>query len=560
MRSRPVGELIADTPEQNDLPPGETGGQSPMQRLLEAVAAVSSTLELEVTLRQIVQTAMHLVGARYGALGVMDETGQLRRFIHAGIDDDAAARIGPLPTGRGVLGVVIEESTPLRLADLSNHPSSVGFPEHHPHMETFLGVPIRVRGATYGRIYLTEKPGGFTDDDEIVTQALAGAAGIAVENARLYDQARRRQSWLQAATAITTELLTSQDPSSALILIAQRARELSDADYALIALPDPLAAGPQQDDLVVTVSVGLDPDTLTGSALPLVGSTAGAVFRDQVPRNVDRLSFDLAEGFGPAVAAPLGAAAGIQGVLMAVRKAGAPRFTDEELQMVSSFADQGALALRRADELATRQELEVIADRDRIARELHDQVIQRLFAVGLAMQGTHRRSKAPDVSGRLSDHIDQLQRVIEDIRSAIFDLQVPIGSPRPLAEILRAVLAEVTDDVDIRTSMVTVGVLSAVPPDLRRAAEAVIREALSNVVRHAGATSVEVRVTVTDELTLEIVDDGSGIPQSAHRSGLANLVARAEQVSGRCHVETGAQGTCVRWSAPLHPGEPHSTR
>lgn len=551
MRSRPVSELIADTPPEERASPA---GLSPMQRLLSAVAAVSSNLELEVTLRQIVHTAMQLVGARYGALGVMDEEGHLRRFIHAGIDDDVATRIGPLPTGHGVLGVVIEESTPLRLDRLADHPSSVGFPEHHPTMDTFLGVPIRVRGATYGRIYLTEKPGGFTDDDEIVMQALAGAAGIAVENARLYDDARRQQSWLEAATTITTELLTSQDPSGALILIAQRARELSDADYAVIALPDPLAADPHDvDALIVTVCVGLDPDTLTGSAVPLADSTAGAVFRDQVPRNVDRLAFDLTARFGPAVAAPLGAAEGILGVLMAVRTAGAPRFTDEELQMVSSFADQGALALRRADELATRQELEVIADRDRIARDLHDQVIQRLFAVGLAMQGTHRRSKAADVSGRLSDHIDQLQRVIQDIRSAIFDLQAPVGAPRPLAEILRAVLAEVTDDVDIRTSLVTAGVLSTVPPDLRRAAEAVIREAVSNVVRHSGATTVAVSVAVGVELILEIADDGTGIPEGAHRSGLSNLVTRAHDAAGRCDIRSGPAGTTVHWSAPLDP-------
>lgn len=548
-----MGELIADPPGR-DQEPGERTGRSPMQRLLAALAAVSSNLELEVTLRQIVHTAMELVGARYGALGVMDDHGQLRRFIHEGIDRETADLIGPLPTGHGVLGVVIEESTPLRLERLSDHPQSVGFPEHHPRMETFLGVPIRVRGATYGRIYLTEKPGGFTDDDEIVMQALAGAAGIAVENARLYNEAQRRQSWLSAAAAITTELLTSQNPATALVLIANRARELSDADYTLIARPAAPVPGVDADDsLVVTVCVGLDPDTLTGSRIPISTSTAGAVFHDQVPRNVDRLTFDLTARFGPAVAAPLGGADDIQGVLLAVRVPGGAKFTDEELQMVSSFADQGALALRRADELAVRQELEVIADRDRIARDLHDQVIQRLFAVGLAMQGTHRRSKAPEVSARLNDHIDQLQQVIQDIRSAIFDLQVPVGEPRRLAEILRSVLAEVTDDVDIRTSLDTVGMLSAISPELRHDAEAVIREVVSNVVRHAHATTVAVTVTVTDELVLEITDDGTGIPDGVRRSGLHNLVSRAEEASGRCDIRSGPTGTTVRWIVPMTP-------
>lgn len=548
-----MGELLADTPvpaeaSQDGAP--RTG--SPMQRLLSAIAAVSSTLDLRLTLQQIIRTAMDLVGARYGALGVMDPAGRLREFLYEGIDGDDARRIGPLPTGHGVLGVVIEESTPLRLQHLSDHPQSVPFPEHHPPMDSFLGVSIRAGGTTYGRIYLTEKPGGFTEDDEIVIQALAGAAGIAVDNARLYDEARRRQGWLEAAASITTELLISQDPNSALILIANRARDLADADFAMIALPEPTTEHHQQvENLVVTVCVGLEPDTLTGSRIPLSSSTVGAVFRDRLPRNVDRLAFDLADQTGPAVAAPLGESDDLGGVLLAVRGPSALAFTDEEVRMVSLFAGQGALALRRADELATRQELEVIADRDRIARELHDQVIQRLFAVGLAMQSTQRRSKTPEVSERLTGHIDQLQEVIQDVRSAIFDLQVPLGVPRRLGEMLRVVLAEITDDVDIRTSLDTVGPLASVPARLRHDAEAVVREAVSNVVRHARASRVTVTVTVAGTLTISVADDGCGLPEGAHRSGVANMVARAAEAGGHCEITTGSGGTTVLWVVPL---------
>jgi signal transduction histidine kinase len=530
-----------------------------MDGLLEAVLAVSLGLELDATLRQIVQAAIELVDARYGALGVLGEDGMLVEFVHVGIDDATRELIGPLPTGHGVLGVVIEDAKPLRLDDLSRHPASVGFPPNHPPMRTFLGVPVRARGEVYGRLYLTEKNNGqpFTEDDVAVVQALAGAAGVAVDNARLYQEARRRQQWLEATGEVTAELLDGTDPAAALNLIATRALELSQADYTLIALPaDPDAALTDITTLTVAVSAGLDAATIIGQVIPVAGSTTGAVFVDHVPRNVPSLAFDLAEGlgveFGPALALPLGTGETISGVLVVVRTPGSASFDEHQLQVVSSFADQAALALQRAESQATRQDLELVADRDRIARELHDHVIQRLFAIGLGMQGTHRRAKNPDVVRRLSEHIDQLHEVIQDIRTAIFDLQtVPSDRPK-LRSTLHDAITELTADTPLLTTVRMSGPLDVVSAELAQHAEAVVREAVSNAVRHADARELMVTISVEDDLVIGVTDNGVGIPDTVARSGLHNLQRRAVEAGGACTVERlDGGGTRLAWTAPV---------
>ena len=530
-----------------------------MSALLEAVLAVSSGLELDETLRRIVHAAIELVDARYGALGVLDEGGMLSQFVYVGIDDETRARIGPLPTGHGVLGVVIEDSKPLRLTDLSTHPMSVGFPANHPPMRAFLGAPVRVRGEVFGRLYLTEKNGGldFTEDDEVVLQALAGAAGVAVDNARLYGEAQRRQRWLEASSEVTGALLGGTDPTDALRLIASRALELTGADYTVIALPEDPDADPSQvTELVVAVCAGLDSDALAGHRIPISGSTSGAVFADHVPRSVPNLAFDLAGGldetFGPALVLPLGADESVAGVLLSVRMPGSPGFDDHDIQVVSSFADQAALALQRAEGQTARRELALLADRDRIARDLHDQVIQRLFAIGLAMQGTHRLTRSPVAAARLTQHIDDLHTVIQDIRTAIFDLQAdPVDSPR-LRAVLHEVINELTEDSLIRTTVRMAGPLDVVPAALAEHAEAVVREAVSNAVRHARATELMVTVSVDDDVVIDVTDNGTGIPDTVARSGLHNLTQRAVDANGSCSVTRGDDGgTRVLWTAPM---------
>jgi signal transduction histidine kinase len=527
--------------------------------LVEAVLAVSSGLELDETLRQIVRAAVDLVDARYGALGVLGGDGMLTEFVHVGIDDATRTLIGPLPTGHGVLGVVLEDAKPLRLADLSRHPASVGFPAHHPPMDTFLGVSIQARGQVFGRLYLTEKNNGpgFTDDDEMVLQALAGAAGIAVHNSRLYEEVRRRQRWLEAIGEVTTELLDASDPTEALRLIASRALELTGADYTFIAVPhDPHAAAAEVTALTVAVCAGMDPDRMTGRTIPILGSTLGAVFADHVPRNVAGLGVDFADGldveFGPALALPLGAGESISGVLLAVRATGSSGFDDLHFQVGSSFADQATLALQRAESQSARRELEVLADRERIARDLHDQVIQRLFAIGLGMQSTHRRVTSPVVADRLTEHIDQLQEVIHDVRTAIFNLQAdPTETPR-LRTALHDVITELTADTALRTTVRMSGPVSVVSGDLAEHAEAVLREAVSNVVRHADAGELVVTISVDDNLVIDVTDNGIGIPDTVARSGLHNLERRATDAGGGLTVRRrDGGGTRLVWTAPL---------
>jgi len=548
-------ELLAEV--QDRVEDIVAGTRERMDALLDAVLAVSSGLELDSTLRQIVHAAIELVDARYGALGVIGPDGNLTEFVNVGIDDATRELIGPLPTGRGVLGVVIEANKPLRLEDISRHPMSIGFPPNHPPMRTFLGVPVRARDRTFGRLYLTEKRDGatFTDDDEVVLQALAGAAGVAIDNARLYESARRRQRWLEATGEVTAELLAGTDAGEALQLIASRAQELTGADYAVIALPDDPQADPADvTDLVVAVSVGMDQEKIT-RRVPVVGSTMGAVYTDHLPRNVPKLAYDLADQFGPALVLPLGAGEEISGVLLTVRLPGSAGFDERELQLVSTFADQAALALQRAETQAAQRELEVLGDRDRIARDLHDHVIQRLFGVGLALQSTHRREKSPLQAARLADHIDQLHEIIQEIRTTIFDLQAEPGDAQKLRGILQELITELTEDASLRTTVRMSGPVNAVPDGLAQQAQAVVREAVSNAVRHAAASELMVTVSVGDELVIEISDNGVGMPKTVARSGLQNLKDRAIAAGGSCRVTGNPDGgTRFLWTAPLVAG------
>lgn len=526
-----------------------------LDALLDGVLAISAGLEIDDTLLRIVRVAMDLVDAQYGALGVLDEDGSLKKFIYEGINDATRELIGPLPTGGGVLGVVIEEGKPLRLDDIANHPASVGFPENHPPMRTFLGVPIQARGKTYGRLYLTNKADGapFSEDDELMVQALAGAAGVAVDNSELYDQVRSRQRWLEASGEVTTELLGGRDPDEVLRLIAGHAVDLTDADLAFVAVPDDPEATPGEvTELVVSVCAGRGTEAIDGKRIPVMGSTSGAVYRDHVPRNVGQPAFDLGANVGPTLAVPMRAGDRVSGVLLAVRAQGADRFDDQRLQVVSSFADQAALALQRAEGLSAQRELDVMADRDRIARDLHDHVIQRLFAIGLSMQGTHRRAKAPVVIDRLSDHIDQLHEVIQEIRTSIFDLHTRQSGGAGLRAKLHQAVTELTGDSTLRTTVRMSGPLDVITGGLAEHAEAVVREAVSNAVRHARGTELTVTVSVDDLLTIMIADDGVGLPQQVPRSGLHNLAQRAEAVDGAFSLETLASGgTKLVWSAPL---------
>ncbi|SNS57001.1 GAF domain-containing sensor histidine kinase [Rhodococcoides kyotonense] len=530
--------------------------------LLRSMLVISASLDLDATLRSIVASAIDLVDAKYGALGIRGENHELSSFIFHGIDDESAARIGPLPTGGGVLGLLIDEPKAIRLSNLAAHPSSIGFPAHHPPMTSFLGVPIRIRGEVFGNLYLTEKNGDreFTDDDEAVVQALASAAGTAIENARLYDDARTRQSWIEATRDIATELLSGTAPDDVLQTVAQKALVLTSGDLAFIAVPsDPDARAENVTDLVVSVASGRpsdNPDAVIGTMLPVHGSTSGESFRTRQPIRSSHLQYNatakLPDEYGPALISPLRAPDRVTGVLVVLRRDGAEAFTDMQLDLVATFGDQAALTVQTANSSRRLRELDILADRDRIARELHDHVIQRIFAAGLSLQGTAQRAISPEVRSRLATTIDDLQDTVQDIRSAIFDLQSEDMGASALRRHFNEIIDEMVDDSGLRTTVRVSGPLSVVDPALAAHSLAVLREAISNCVRHAHAKTVAISISVGDNLTIDVTDDGRGISDDAAVSGLKNLHSRAEACGGDMTVgpsESG--GTTLTWWAPL---------
>ncbi|MBX5332705.1 GAF domain-containing protein [Rhodococcus fascians] len=527
--------------------------------LLDAMLVITSGLDLEVTLRSIVESAVKLVDAQYGALGVRGEGHGLSAFINYGMDEDTRIAIGPLPAGRGVLGLLIDQPKVLRLEDLSSHPESVGFPPNHPPMKTFLGVPIRVRDEIFGNLYLTEKKNGkqFTEDDEVVTKALASAAGIAIENSRLYEESRVRQAWMEATRDIGTELLAGTDLDEVLRMVSRKALHLTGADATFIAAPAD-ADQPFEDvtQLVVTVSEGVGADRMVRAVIPIEGSSSGVAFRRRTALRKERLEY-AAEGlgteFGPALISPLRVADGVSGVLVVLREDGRRAFDDSQLELVSNFADQAALVMQMADSSRRMHELEVLSDRDRIARDLHDHVIQRIFAAGLALQSTLQRTESDDVRQRLARTIDDLQDTVQDIRTTIFDLQSTSHSATRLRQRINAAVLELTENVSVRAVVRMFGPLSVIDTKLADHAVAVVREAVSNVVHHAQGDTVTVTLSVGNELEIVVSDNGIGMPDDITASGLSNLDARAAECGGTMTVCPGASGsgTDLTWAVPL---------
>ncbi|WP_421841424.1 GAF domain-containing protein [Mycobacterium sp.] len=533
-------------------------GRDRLDGLLDAMLLVTSGLELDATLRSIVHSATNLVDARYGALEVHDRENHVLHFVHEGIDEETVRRIGRLPEGKGVIGLLIDEPEPLRLDDISQHPASVGFPAHHPPMLTFLGVPVRVRGESFGTLYLTDKTTGqpFSDDDEVLVQALAAAAGIAIANARLYEQAKARQSWIEATRDIATELLSGTEPAAVFRLVAEEALKLTGADAALVAIAlDEHAEAADVAELLVIETVG-NAVALTGErTIPVADTALGEVFVSGIPRQVERLDLaglDVPDDVGPALLLPLRAADTVAGVVVVLRRGSAGSFAGEQLEMMAAFADQAALAWQLATSQRRMRELDVLADRDRIARDLHDHVIQRLFAVGLALQGSIPRARDSEVQQRLSDAVDDLQGVIQEIRTTIFDLHGGSQGITRLRQRIDDAVAQFAGS-GLRTTVQFVGPLSVVDGALADHAEAVVREAVSNAVRHANATALTVRLKVDDALCIEVSDNGRGMPDQVTGSGLTNLRRRAEQAGGEFMVgpREGADGTLLCWTAPL---------
>ncbi|MEU8343360.1 Histidine kinase-, DNA gyrase B-, and HSP90-like ATPase [Actinomadura meyerae] len=528
--------------------------------LLEAVVSIGSELDLASVLRRITEAATTLVDARYGALGVIGEEGErLVQFITTGVGEDEIAAIGDWPHGHGILGLLIREPHPIRLPDLSEHPDSVGFPANHPPMNTFLGVPIRVRDEVFGNLYLTERAGGgeFDPEDEVVVTALATAAGVAIENARLYEETRRRERWLEASTEISTALLSGTDPHEVTALVAQRAREITDAGLAAVALLEEDGAR-----FVVEAADGEGAERLAGLRVPPDHSVVGPVFGRGV-------SLRLADGgeaareadvptqvpVGPLLAVPLGVGDAARGVISVANPPGGAVFSEGTQRLLEAFAGQAAVALELAGRRRDTERLALLEDRDRIARDLHDTVIQRLFATAMTLMSAIKITQKREVAVRVQRAVDDLDDTMRQIRSTIFALQAP-ADEESLRSRVHALVDAAAEQLGFAPSVRLDGLLdTSVGDAVGEHLQAVVREALSNVARHADASRVSVAIDVGDELRLRVEDDGVGIPEGGRRSGLRNMGERAEKLGGTCTAERRPEGgTALVWRVPLNGG------
>ena len=538
--------------------PGGDAAAAHLRGLLRAQATIIGVLDLPTVLRRIVEAARELVGAPYGALGVISPDGSgLEEFIHVGMDDDDVEKIGHLPEGKGLLGALIDDPRPIRLEDLAHDHRSCGFPEGHPPMRGFLGVPIRVRDEIFGNLYLASPESrGFDATDEEIVASLAATAGIAIQNARLYETARQRQSWLQASMETTMQMLTGNG-GEVLETLGRSVRDLSDADIVTVVQPTE-----DQQTLMVPVAVGVGSEELMSSTYSMENTVSAQVLstgqpvvldvtRDRLPTGQSRLYLSTIVDVGPVMILPLVGAASRRGVLVVGRLRGRPRFRPEDVDMAASFANHASIALELMEARRDQQRMALLEDRARIARDLHDHVIQQLFAAGMGIQaiaaGLDERR-----ADQLEDVVTKVDEAIRQIRSSIFQL-TPQRFSGHLRTAVMKVIAEVTPALGFSPEVGFNGPVDILSdPDLTADVAAVVREGLTNVARHAGASRAQVTVTgTTSRMTVSVSDNGAGLGDTGRRSGLDNLRRRAEQRSGTLAVEDAGPGTRLVWTASV---------
>jgi signal transduction histidine kinase len=530
-----------------------------------AVMAATSSSQLDATLHDIVTAAARHVDARYGAMGVLSPDGRrLDRFVIVGMSEEDSRRIGKLPAGHGVLGLLVAVPEAIRLDDLGVHPASTGFPPGHPPMRSFLGVPVRVGDAVFGNLYLTEKRTGrpFTAADTEVAEALAAVAGLAIENARLAERAESGRRWGQATTETATALLSGADPDEVLRSISTRVLALTGADLAGVVAP----SGDDDGTLTIVAAVGHAADDLEGVRVPLAGTYIGETHAAGRARLVENISsmpvvgrraaviIELTAGYGPTLLAPLGSGTE-RSLLVSMRAAGRECFDTHDLDLLAGYAAQASVALELARVQQRDRRLQVQTDRDRIARDLHDHVVQRIFATALSLDRLSRllEPEHPEAAARVARSVDELDETMSEIRSAIFELHPQDGSEfanarHQLADVVHRVTEGQTLQCDVRFR----GPIDQLPRELGPDLMAVLRELVTNVIRHASARRVTVTVSVGDEIVVVVADDGVGMPAATARSGLVNLADRAERRAGRLTTSSGDGGTEVRWAVP-HP-------
>ena len=553
--SRPLGEtlmaeLVAHASEILVV-------QARLRTLLRANRTIVAELSLAGVLRRIVEAAREVAGAKYAALGVIGADGLLEQFIHIGMDETTVEAIGQLPKGRGLLGALIEDPEPIRVSEIADDSRSSGFPAGHPAMHGFLGVPIRLRDQVFGNLYLTEPAkGSFTDEDEELVSALAATASVAIENARLYEESRRGQEWLRASIEVQRTILASnEDSSQTLQRIAENALRLATADVVSIVRPTS-----RPDQLEVAVAVGVGEEKLQGLHYPTAGSLAWEAMTaghgmighasDLGPDHFVHLSSVVP--VGPVMTSPLIGEGVPRGAIVVGRRPDGRPFTPTDLDVAESFANQAALALELADSRDDQQRLTILEDRDRIARDLHDHVIQRLFATGLSIQAAASMMPESEVSARLRKGVEDLDETIKQVRTSIFQLR-DTAEESSLRNSVLQVVEQAAAVFGFTPRVQFEGPLdTAAQPTLVDDVQAVVREALTNAAKYAHATEVEVIVTTdVTNLVVTVLDNGTGMANTKRRSGIANLKTRAEQRAGSLFIRQRTEGgTELCWTVP----------
>jgi signal transduction histidine kinase len=536
-----------------------------LRAVLDAAIAVSSELSLEAVLQRIVEAAASLTGAQYAALGVINPSRQgLERFVTTGIDEATRKAIGDLPRGRGILGVLIRDATPLRLEDLSADPRSVGFPANHPPMRSFLGVPILLRGVAYGNLYLTEKADGdaFTEEDQELVQLLAGQAAVAIENARLYESATRWLEQLESLTDVGNALSTEIELPKLLQLVVTRLRELIDARVVFIARPQPDGAA-----LIETVA-GEGADEFAGARLDPERSKTARVLERRRSERVDSLLDD--PEVDQATARRLGARTGMWvplivreraiGVLVAQDKEEPDaRFTDEDLRIAEAFAERAALAIDLSERVARDALRRVVAgqelERQRLARELHDQTGQALTSILLGLKAIEEAGNGQDVRRSVLELRELVVGTLQDVRRLAVELRPKALDDFGLVPALQRLAETFAEQTGIRVHVEAALGDARLAGETETAVYRIVQEALTNVIKHAQAETVSVVLTRKgDRVVAVIEDDGRGFDPADTRDerlGLLGMRERIALVDGKLSVESRpGEGTTIAVEVP----------
>lgn len=549
---------------------------------LAAVLSVVEGLDTLVSVQRAIDAAMSLTQARYGAIGLFGPDGLVADFIYRGISDEQRRDIGHLPQGRGVLGLLAKRNRPMRMSAVGEHPAAVGFPPNHPPMDAFLGAPIMVGGEVFGSFYLTNKAGGaeFSYEDELNVAALADALAVAVRNNRSYDLTRQRERWQRAATAIDYAVLSGSQPVEVLESIAVEARRLSGADVALVALPD------DSDALAVeivdvrnaramgearwSVDRSRRHEDLGEAHLDLVGQWLGrtcghdCLLYDSYASGETMLAPGAqaapsgapgTDAFATAAAIPMRTPERSLGVLCLLWDHEIPRLSSRTLEVAESFAAQAAVTLMLSEARREFERLMVFRDRDRIARDMHDLVVQRVFATGMSLQGALRNEGVPDVvRARIERAITDLDETISEIRRTIFDLHYVADPPTAVGVRIQREILQAAVVLGFTPAVTVSGQVDALPAGVADNLLAALREALSNVARHSQASAVSVAISATEAgAALTVTDDGVGPPPHLTRqSGVANLASRAARLGGVSSLlpAPSGSGAQLHWQVP----------